>query len=730
METHRLTRGHIFLSSLAFFLIFLSLFTELTLAESSINLRGVISYNINLDPIKLTQEESLVYTIYISNQGNSSSTAMVKIILKDVIPNSIKVNNGNASIVNIRTYGNITLVDLKVNVPKGDSNVEIEAKPTVSPIKVNCNLLVNSKTPKLGYFKTYEFLNLGINDSISWNITIINNEAFNKYTSNLKIPVLFSVELNSQYLDLKNINPQPNSTSQEGVYSWTLLAGNITTISINARVKNFSDWGIISLHPFTLSYSSSQLDKVKDGLISVNKSLDDYLNFLKDSYSSANNSLNALVEFKNKLDLLANSLSLEGEILQSIGRNLTSASKNLDNTASQMDTIISSVNSIASLINNFLSIPQVDYFINNLPQLLQEAKNSLQSISSSQASDITQLLELNQTLSYIYYYTTNSSLKQSVLNSIYIVNGLIKNARQRQNVVNNTLNILSQVNAEDLKNTLSNIKNQVLQLNSSLPSMKSNLLLFRNSLVVLGNSLVKAGEMDVEQSNIMKNATQNLENQINATKSQLDDLLNKIDEAEKNLENVRNEIRSLENKQNELLYISPEVFDESYTIIINGKGSIFQENVTRAFRKDYVFVQYLILFNNSNEPRVIPIFDFVKETSKNLLDINGFPLNITLSSSNSYAVVIARIDKTNSLEENYFANIMQYDIANLNSSKNQFIFNPPKKQEVSFTNYQNLLVLIFVVAGVVVIFKHFRSSMQKGKRRKELNQILSRIKSF
>ncbi|MGB9758207.1 MAG: hypothetical protein ACP5IT_02005 [Thermoproteota archaeon] len=719
-----LAKGRAFLKSLVFLLIFSSLFTGLTSAESSIRLKGVISYNVNLDPIKHSQESYLTYTIYINNQGNNLSTILIKIILKDVVPSSVKVSEGNASIVSIRTYGNLTLVNLKVNAPKGDSTVEIEAVPTVPPLRVECHLSVNSKTPKLNYFKNYEFMNLNINDSISWNITITNNEAFNKYASNLKIPVLFSVELNNQFVEVQDLNPQPNSTTSGGVYSWTLLVNNVATIIINARVKNFSDWGIISLSPFTLSYSSSQLDKVKDALTNANKSLSDYLNFLNSSYASANNSLNTLVEFKNKLDLLANSLSLEGKTLQSIGRNLTSASKNIDSAVSQLDAVISSVSSIAS----FLSTPQVDYFINNLPQLVQEAKSKLQSISSSQASDITRLLELNQTLSYVYYYTTNSSLKQSILNSINIVNGLIRNAQQRQIVVNSTLNLLSQVDAEALKNTLSNARNQVLQLSSSLSSMKNNLLLFKSSLVTLGNSLVKAGEMNIEQSNIIKNASVNLGNQINTTQSQLNELMNKINEVEKNLERIRNEIKSLENKQKELSYISPEILLENYTTIINGKGTILQENVTRAFGRDCVFVQYLILYSNPDKPAIIPIFNFAKETNEKLLDLNGTPVNVILNSSSSYAIAIARLDNTNSLEENYFANIAQYDIANLNISKNQFSFNPPKKQELSLANCQRILVLASVIVGFALVTVHSLSLMKKGKRRKELNKILNRIK--
>ncbi|MEM0218755.1 MAG: hypothetical protein QW314_00955 [Thermoproteota archaeon] len=714
---------NILLKNLAFFLISLSLFTELVSAESSIHLRGVISYNVNIDPVKLTQDESLVYTLYISNQESSASILMVKIVLKNVVPDSIKISEGNASIVNIRTYGNLTIVDLMVSAPSGDSTVEIKAKPTVSPIGVNCALLVNSRIPKLSYFKNYEFLSLNVNDSIGWNITITNNEASNSYLSNLKIPVLFSAELNSQFLEVKDITPQPNSSTSEGTYSWTLIVSNTTTISINARVKNFSDWGTISLSPYTLSYSSYQLDKAKDALLNANKSLSDYLNFLNSSYYSVNSSLSIFTEFKNKLDFLANSLSLEGETLQLIGKNLTSAAKNLDNTILDLDVVISSVSTAAS----FLSTPQVGYFISDLPELLQEARNSLQSISSSQASDILQLLELNQTLSYVYYYTTNSSLKQSVLNSINIVNGLIRNARQRQSILNNTLNFLSQVNAEDLKNTLSTVRNQVLKLSSSLSSMKNNILSFKSSLVTLGNSLVKAGEMNIEQSNIIKNATRNLEAQINTTQSQLNELMNKINDVEKNLENVRNEIKSLDNKQKELIYISPEILDENYIATINGGGKIFQENITSAFKKDSIFIQYLILYNNSDKPIVIPIFNFAKETKESLFDLNGVPLNITLGSSSSYVTVIARVGEVNDLEENYFANIVQYNIANVNISKNQFNFNPSKKQE-SFTNYQYLLVPICIVAGFVVVAMYSKSLIQKSKRRKKLNKILSRIK--
>ncbi|MEM3808696.1 MAG: hypothetical protein QW342_02025 [Thermoproteota archaeon] len=714
---------NILLKNLAFFLISLSLFTELVSAESSIHLRGVISYNVNIDPVKLTQDESLVYTLYISNQESSASILMVKIVLKNVVPDSIKISEGNASIVNIRTYGNLTIVDLMVSAPSGDSTVEIKAKPTVSPIGVNCALLVNSRIPKLSYFKNYEFLSLNVNDSIGWNITITNNEASNSYLSNLKIPVLFSAELNSQFLEVKDITPQPNSSTSEGTYSWTLIVSNTTTISINARVKNFSDWGTISLSPYTLSYSSYQLDKAKDALLNANKSLSDYLNFLNSSYYSVNSSLSIFTEFKNKLDLLANSLSLEGETLQLIGKNLTSAAKNLDNTILDLDVVISSVSTAAS----FLSTPQVGYFISDLPELLQEARNSLQSISSSQASDILQLLELNQTLSYVYYYTTNSSLKQSVLNSINIVNGLIRNARQRQSILNNTLNFLSQVNAEDLKNTLSTVRNQVLKLSSSLSSMKNNILSFKSSLVTLGNSLVKAGEMNIEQSNIIKNATRNLEAQINTTQSQLNELMNKINDVEKNLENVRNEIKSLDNKQKELIYISPEILDENYIATINGGGKIFQENITSAFKKDSIFIQYLILYNNSDKPIVIPIFNFAKETKESLFDLNGVPLNITLGSSSSYVTVIARVGEVNDLKENYFANIVQYNIANVNISKNQFNFNPSKKQE-SFTNYQYLLVPICIVAGFVVVAMYSKSLIQKSKRRKKLNKILSRIK--
>ncbi|MBO3800866.1 MAG: hypothetical protein QW768_00570 [Thermoproteota archaeon] len=714
---------NILLKNLAFFLISLSLFTELVSAESSIHLRGVISYNVNIDPVKLTQDESLVYTLYISNQESSASILMVKIVLKNVVPDSIKISEGNASIVNIRTYGNLTIVDLMVSAPSGDSTIEIKAKPTVPPIGVNCALLVNSRIPKLSYFKNYEFLSLNVNDSIGWNITITNNEASNSYLSNLKIPVLFSAELNSQFLEVKDITPQPNSSTSEGTYSWTLIVSNTTTISINARVKNFSDWGTISLSPYTLSYSSYQLDKAKDALLNANKSLSDYLNFLNSSYYSVNSSLSIFTEFKNKLDFLANSLSLEGETLQLIGKNLTSAAKNLDNTILDLDVVISSVSTAAS----FLSTPQVGYFISDLPELLQEARNSLQSISSSQASDILQLLELNQTLSYVYYYTTNSSLKQSVLNSINIVNGLIRNARQRQSILNNTLNFLSQVNAEDLKNTLSTVRNQVLKLSSSLSSMKNNILSFKSSLVTLGNSLVKAGEMNIEQSNIIKNATRNLEAQINTTQSQLNELMNKINDVEKNLENVRNEIKSLDNKQKELIYISPEILDENYIATINGGGKIFQENITSAFKKDSIFIQYLILYNNSDKPIVIPIFNFAKETKESLFDLNGVPLNITLGSSSSYVTVIARVGEVNDLEENYFANIVQYNIANVNISKNQFNFNPSKKQE-SFTNYQYLLVPICIVAGFVVVAMYSKSLIQKSKRRKKLNKILSRIK--
>lgn len=716
-------KSHALLRSLVFSLLLITVFDNSALAENSIFIRGIISYSIRLDPIKLNQEEYLTYTLYISNRGNSASNVTVKIILRGVDPTSIKVSEGNASIIDTRNYGNLTLVDLKVNMPRGDSIVELEAKPALLPLKVECKLLVNSKIPRLSYFKNYEFINLSANDSISWYITIANNEIFNEYTRYLRIPVLLSVELNSKFIDTKEISPPPNSTTTEGTYSWALLVGNVTTISINAKIKNFSDWGVISFSPFTLSYSSSQLGKVRETLLNANQSLNSYLTFLNSSYTSANESLNALANFKNELDLLADSLRIEGEFLQSIGKNLTLASKNFDGTVSQIDAIISLVNTLS----NFLSTSQVEYFINNLPQLLQEAKNSLQEISSSQASDIEQLLELNQTLSYVYYYTINDSLKQRVQDSINVVNNLIKNARQRQRMVNNSLVLLSNVNAEELKNTLSTIRNQVLQLSSTLPQMKSNLLSFRNSLTTLGNALGKAGEMNIEQSNAMINATINLENQINFTKSQLNELMNRIDEIKKAQEKIKNEIKSLENKQAELSYTSPEVSNESYLAIINGKGHVYQQNITQVFRKNSVFVQYLILYNNSDRPSIIPIFNFVNDTNKSLLDLNGILVNVTLNSPNSYVIVISRLGEANTLEEDYFANIAQYDIANSNAVKNQFSFNIPEKRESLGTSYQYLLAVIFIVIGIVIIAMHSRSVTQKEKRRRKLNQILSRI---
>jgi predicted nucleic acid-binding Zn-ribbon protein len=648
---------------------------------------------------------------------------MVKIILKDVDPTSIKVSEGNASIIDTRNYGNLTLVDLKVNAPRGDSIVELEAKPALLPLKIECKLQVNSKTPRLSYFKNYEFINLSVNDSIRWYITIANNEIFNEYTRYLIIPALLSVELNSEFIDIKEISPPPNSTTAEGTYSWALLVSNVTTISISAKIKNFSDWGVISFSPFTLSYSSSQLGKVREILLNANQSLNSYLTFLSSSYTSANESLNALANFKNELDLLADSLRIEGEFLQSIRKNLTLASKNFDGTVSQIDVIISLVNTLS----NFLSTSQVEYFINNLPQLLQEAKNSLQEISSSQASDIEQLLELNQTLSYVYYYTINDSLKQRVQDSINVVNNLIKNARQRQRIVNNSLVLLSNVNAEELKNTLSTIRNQVLQLSSALPQMKSNLLSFRNSLTTLGNALGKAGEMNIEQSNAIMNATINLENQINSTKSQLNELMNRIGEIKKAQEKLKNEIKSLENKQAELSYTSPEVSNESYLAIINGKGYVYQQNITQVFRKNSVFVQYLILYNNSDGPSIIPIFNFVNETNKSLLDLNGILVNVTLDSPNSYIVVISRLSEANTLEEDYFANIVQYDVANSNAVKNQFSLNTPEKREPPSTSYQYLFAVVCIVAGIVIIAMHLQSATQREKRRRKLNQILSKI---
>lgn len=701
-------------------LLFIILFpaiisSSLALPEDDLNIKGVISYDIRIDPITLVQEKKLVYTIYIDSQ--KPTVKLIKLILFDIDPQSIEISEG-AKITNIITYNNLTIVELNATIPSGNSTIELEAIPKSCPIEVSAKLLVNSKPPKVDYFKNYKFLNLSIGDILIWNITITNREMKSSYKSSLSLPFLLSITLDRNFLEVISTNPSPNSTSEDGTYSWSMLLDNSSNFEISARIKNFSDWGSISLSPITLSFSSAQFSYLRKTLNSIKGNLESYLDFLNSSYNSGKSSLEQLSNFLDKLKLLSEFLEFEGNALRSLGNNLTSNARNLDSAISQIDSFSSSLNKVTSIVNN----PEINYYLSNLPIFIQEAKRELQTINQSQASDIEQLMKLNQTLTYVYYLTSNESLKQDIQNSIYIVNTLLQNAKNRQKFVTDVLQLISKIEPSTVINTFNNLKNQINSLSSTLASMRNNVVLLKNGLIFVGDSLIKLGEANINQSIVLKNATTLIENQINSTKSNLDELKNKIEETKSSLNKIKDKITSIDNKQLELNYVSPEIVTERYIIVLKGRGSIVQQNITNAFNKSSIFLQYLIV--SSNNQNVIPIFKYINNSNNPICDIENNSLRVYLNES-SYIVAIARTGEISSLEERYFANILQYDIVRSSSlyTSSPTIPQIKKSSSINYLFYTSISVLILLG---LVISSRTKSMMAKKRREKYLNELLNK----
>jgi hypothetical protein len=521
-----------------------------------VELAGQATYSLQVDPVAGTSTASFSYVLEVDNSDPSTKQLAISLTLHDVDPASLSVVSGELTINSRLDLGRYVELVVQLSAPPGESSWELAGTPRSFPFEVNESLLVNNGPPNVTRAGEYRFLSANVGDVLLWRVRVRNTMLGAENSSlNPPIPVTLVVSLDKSYFELKTLTPHPNSTTTEGANYWVFLLGGESVVEIEAKVSKLSDWGVATVTPFIISYSSDQLPTMVQRMQARLDSLNSTEEFFEGIWTTSNETTSTLSDLSGFLNAISKGMNLTGTASSTIGNSILSVSAGLRQ-------IVGGLANYSNLIHAFgeLATEQnINRTITNLKGNLTTTIAVLEVTDSSIHQQQGMLLALNATLTALVE-TTNDTAQVIALNQaiamvtqIYQQNELTLQSIQQslQNLVQ-MQSTLSQINVRLVADEVQTF----VRFYDSFAFSVSGLLY---DLERAGNASLQVGAADLNQSALLLNMSGELMKGVNQTRTSLDDMWKVIADMKRSIDDLESDISALSAESLRVDLTSPQI---------------------------------------------------------------------------------------------------------------------------------------------------------------------------
>jgi hypothetical protein len=582
-------------------------------SSSDVELAGEVTYSLQVDPIAGTSTASFSYVLEVDNSDPSTKQLAISLTLHDVDPASLKVVSGELTISHTLDLGRYVELVVQLSAPPGESSWELAGAPRWFPFEVNESLLVNNGPPNVTQAGEYRFLSANVGDVLFWRVRIKNTMLGAENDSlSPPVPVTLVVSLDKSYFELRTMTPRPNSTTTEGANYWVFLLGRESVVEIEAKVSKLSDWGVATVTPFIISYSSDQLPAMVQTMQARLEALNSTEEFFEGIWTMSNETTSVLSDLSGFLDAISKGMNLTGTASLTIGDSILSMSAGLRQ-------IVSGLANYSDLVHSFgeLATEQnINKTITNLKGNLTTTIAMLEATNSSIHQQQGMLLALNATLTALVETTNDTAqviaLNQaiSMVSQIYQQNELtLQSIRQSLQNLIRMQGALAQI---DVKLVADEVQTFVRFYDSFRFSM-SGLV---HDLERAGNASVQVGAADLNQSAVLLNMSSELVKGVNQTRTGLNDMWKVIADMKRSIDDLENDIFALSAESQRVSLTSPQIVASDVQTSFEVRGATQTDLFALLSHAEGSFVKY-VSFQTGLDVRV-----FVQQGDGNWTTIN------------------------------------------------------------------------------------------------------------
>jgi len=521
-----------------------------------VELAGQATYSLQVDPVAGTSTASFSYVLEVDNSDPSTKQLAISLTLHDVDPASLSVVSGELTINSRLDLGRYVELVVQLSAPPGESSWELAGTPRSFPFEVNESLLVNNGPPNVTRAGEYRFLSANVGDVLLWRVRVRNTMLGAENSSlNPPIPVTLVVSLDKSYFELKTLTPHPNSTTTEGANYWVFLLGGESVVEIEAKVSKLSDWGVATVTPFIISYSSDQLPTMVQRMQARLDSLNSTEEFFEGIWTTSNETTSTLSDLSGFLDAISKGMNLTGTASSTIGNSILSVSAGLRQIVGRLANYSNLIHAFGELATE----QNINRTITNLKGNLTTTIAVLEVTDSSIHQQQGMLLALNATLTALVE-TTNDTAQVIALNQaiamvtqIYQQNELTLQSIQQslQNLVQ-MQSTLSQINVRLVADEVQTF----VRFYDSFAFSVSGLLY---DLERAGNASLQVGAADLNQSALLLNMSGELMKGVNQTRTSLDDMWKVIADMKRSIDDLESDISALSAESLRVDLTSPQI---------------------------------------------------------------------------------------------------------------------------------------------------------------------------
>jgi len=710
---------------------------------ADLELYGQEVFSSQLDPVTGSLTSSLSYVLEVENSAASARDLRVRLTLHEVETPSLRVVAGELTMSQVIDLGRYVEVVVDLTAQPGRSSYEISGTPRAFPFEVQEEIAVNNGPPNVTTVGEYRFLSAKVGDSIDWKVRIRNTLlSSDGDTPNPPMPLNFVVNLDKKFFEVETLNPRPNSTTTDGSNYWVLFLKGESQIEVEAKVSQLSDWGVATVSPFIISYSSDQIPTMLQGMEARLNSLNATSEFLEGIWAVCNSSAGTLSDVSDYLGGIAQGVAATGNASVLLGESLMSASSAIDATILALENYSGIIREIQRLATE----ENINRTVLSLRGNISATEAVLEAMKSSIEQEQLLLIGLNQTLNSLLA-SENDTVRLEMLNqSIGAVSLMYQTNQRTLDSIDDALANLGAAETSLAGIDVRLVAEEVTKFVSFYASFESSLSALSSSLLSAGNASVQIGKASLNQSELLRMIADELNSAVNDTRGQLVDMWGVVEAMKQGVEGLARDVSDLSTEGQRVGLSSPELISGSAHLSFDVSAANETELLDVVPRLDNCFVKY-IAFPNSSQLAVflrddngawnrttdlasmgawefggmtyLPIFSW---TSGGYLRLGGqTEVRIVLSAGSEVSVYNG--SSTSSLVEQASCSIFQPDIARTIGVITDG-GNPPQPPPKSTT--LGAEVLIGGLAALIVSFwilTRRRAKAMKEERRKRLEEL-------
>ncbi|MEM0183197.1 MAG: hypothetical protein QXU93_06400 [Thermoproteus sp.] len=430
-----------------------------------------------------------------------------------------------------------------------------------------------------------------------------------------EVPVTILIQKTSGIDFISNTTPSGiESLGGSTIYQWTFLVADSRTFSVSYRIRNFGDFGAVSLPPVEIISTidlSGYIDQTEQSIALLNNTYN-YLNNLTYAVNIFNN---VVYNTTNNLDNLVRLLNLSSTAFREGVRGLNASQYVIYALNAQLSAMASSLMGVASTLNRSLLLVQYEYaYLVTLSNALAAQATAINAYENSLSTTVATLNSIEGNLATIYSSLQNieNSINSIYLNLLYLKqkinqiksnNTLIENATEGLNrqldyaiaVVQSAQSTISSAEASvgALMNIVSNTKNALIKIGGQLGEVEG--VLNQTAIATKQNATAMLEELPPVILNASKALTY-IANNLTLTASQVGQMAGPINSGVKYLTSAAS---MLSYTADEIEAVSSAMKGElPYIGLVDSIVSNYRYNITKSIQRSQYFISIANTYKN------------------------------------------------------------------------------------------------------------------------------------